>query len=324
MKNLNIVDVNKISDDHLRRLKLKAKNGFQMLRFPRAGSTAVKHAFEKSVSPELFTDLECCSFSDLPFSWGQSHNVALGFPPNCKPSSDVYQRVLNHVTTSGGIGTPYPEDGDASREWVRDFNIRADKKPEYADNKLTFQIVRNPYDWITSIYTWDFMKTRERKVIEDFDKFIVYCFHKELIYHGELSDNWVSELTHPFPYPMMKRCFFQGFDDNDNCHVDVYIRYEYLHEGIKTLLALGDHELSVDLNAIQPPRLNGDLLKNMGASNKVTKWSVTNRFNKYCKYFYKSENIIQLVKNAYKWDLENFNYDLSGPGDQFSVLVNVK
>jgi hypothetical protein len=330
MKKLNIVDINSLEPTKINNLKEKAKRGFQMLRFPRAGSTAIKYAFSKSVPDNLFTDLECSSFSSPPFSWGFEHNAALNFPVDCPPTHPVYDRILEVIVGAGGNYEGSNRDFNKSdgKDWVRDFNTRADKKPEYDSNKLTFQVVRNPYDWITSIYTWDFMKTRKFKCINDFDKFILFCFNESLIYHGERgTSTWSRNVQHPFPWPMMKRCFFQGFDDSDNCHVDVYIRYEQLNDGIRSLMALADHELSIDLNKPQPPMVpNNNCSPTYDAvmKTKVTKWSQKNQFSDYSKHFYKSDRIKQLVKNAYAWDLENFSYDFNGQKNDSAVLVNIR
>jgi hypothetical protein len=327
MKKLNITDIDSLESIKINSLKEKAKKGFQMLRFPRAGSTAIKHAFSKSVPDNLFTDLECSSFSSLPFSWGLEHNVALNFPVDCPPTHSAYNRVLKTIVNSGGnySGTNKKFNKSDGNDWVKHFNTRTDKKSEYDSNKLTFQVVRNPYDWITSIYTWDFMKTRKSKCINDFDKFILLCFNESLIYHGERDNNiWSRNVMHPFPWPMMKRCFFQGFDDSDNCHVDVYIRYEQLNDGIRSLMALADHELSVDFNKPQPalaPDSNCSPSLNQAMATKITKWNTKNQFSDYSKYFYKSDRIKKLVKSAYTWDLENFSYDFDGPKDNASILV---
>ena len=73
MKDIKFLELSELSNDQLKILKEKAKNGYQLLRLARTGSTATIHTFEKTVPKEKFTNFCCCSFSNKKFSWGEHH-----------------------------------------------------------------------------------------------------------------------------------------------------------------------------------------------------------------------------------------------------------
>ena len=141
------------------------------------------------------------------------------------------------------------------------------------------------------------------KEYNTFDEFIDYIF--------QLPPNatWEEKCNFPFPYPMMDKCFFQPFDNNGDCKVDLFIRFEYLGHGLQSMLDLGDHGLSV-----------GDLALPHSLQKKRTNWSKNNKFNDYKHKFYTNFKSIEKVQDAYNWDLETFNYDFNGPRDDRSCF----
>jgi hypothetical protein len=146
---------------------------------------------------------------------------------------------------------------------------------------------------------------------------------------------------------MMKRCFFQGFDDSDNCHVDVYMRYEQLDNAIKYILGLTD--CKIDQGVIKEFRIkystkktNGGLLYKgkparhlkrtltshvpgqLTKDHKNNPELILSTFNKY-KHYYYDKKLTRLIKNAYSWDLKNFSYGFEETPyvlEESSVLIN--
>jgi hypothetical protein len=260
------------------------------------------------------------------------------------------QPIHHHYINGWSLNDRRPGLPSHSSDYIDDFSLRADKKPGYDTNKLTIQLVRNPYDWLISAYNWDFMETRRILDLNTFKEYINFLFS------NIACDETVSTLTdyervinNPFPWPMMKRCFFQGFDDSDNCHVDVYMRYEQLDSAINYILKLADRK--IDQSIIKESRIkystkktNGGLrykgrpaalVRGMGKyvshvptslvrAHKDNPKPVLSTFHGYKRYYY-DEELIRLVKNAYNWDLKNFNYgfeEIPHVLEESSVLIN--
>jgi len=288
-------------DDHtalMKRLKEKARNGYQMIRFPRAASTITHHTFGRHVNQgphasQTYSMLGACSFADMPFTWGAAHDSVLSFPVDVEPSDPKFRETLKEARS------PHGKDS-----WVTTFNTLPEEKEAYRKDRLTFQVIRNPYDWLTSIYNWNQgpFKRSKRLLPDNFDHFVRH-------YLGQERTDWVFKMNNCFPYPMMKRCFFQAFDNDDNCKVDAFIRFEYLNEGISSLFQLGGLE----------PLKEGTLDR---LKSKITKWSTNNTFNDYRDEFYTVPKTKEIVAKAYAWDLENFNYDFDGPKDKVSTFIN--
>ena len=100
------------------RLKEKAKNGYQMLRMPRCGTTLTMEVMgrvgmgfpplqRKSLPPEgtvdtektppetQFISLGSSSFADIPFSWGPDHHKVLDFPVHIDPDHPEFYTKLS-------------------------------------------------------------------------------------------------------------------------------------------------------------------------------------------------------------------------------------
>jgi len=369
MKNVQFIGLEKLNTVELNRLKAKARNGYQFLRFPRAASTITDRMFKDILSPEMYVNLGCCSFSNLPFSWGIAHNDVIDFPYNVPPHHPEFQDTLIDFKDRNGYGeykafsnssgtSQHSRTGGWSgfgrhwnsnqKSWIQTFNARADEKPGYNSNKLTIQVVRNPYDWLTSVYNWDFMQSRSELNIGSFSEYVTFLFSRDKVFWKQSpflnsrcpgidykippdhpNYEWACCVRHPFPWPMTKRCFFQGFDDDDNCHVDVYIRYEYLREGLKQVLSLGgynflDHlfnDLSLDPELSRKKTGGGRLIRNHKVAGFFANETSNTDYEVY-KHRYYTKELIDLVRNAYDWDLKNFNYDFEGSLDKLPVLIN--
>jgi len=297
-----------------------------MLRFPRAASTITMSAMQGILAQEAqdgrplknagrWLMLGCSAFADMPFSWGPLHNEVLQFPAEIAPDHPGFKTCMNDMHCSGGFGVGgYRAPHAATRyyklekSWVETFNTRTDTKKGYDPDKLTFQIVRNPFDWMISIYSYDFMGLQNGRghTYGNFKEFVKFVLDPDMKYA-----DWSLKTKHPFPWPMMKRCFFQGFDNDDNCKVDAYIRYEDFQEGLTSLLELGGDKLSMDLR-------NTNLA---GSKSKRTNSTATRSYKDYKDEFYADKEIIEVIREAYAWDLENFNYDFNGLKDNHSILI---
>ena len=307
MKLFELESLSTVSPAKLKKHKQKASNGYQMLRFPRAGSTAAIHTFYKAFGlpdppppKEKFLMLGCSSFSKLPFSWGPRHHKTLYFPGDITVDHPSFDAIMaDKIDASGATGL------------VNTFNTRTDKKIGFDSNKLIFQIVRNPFDWLISVYEWNFMGVRSGCGVphlwnanrsSGFEQFIRKYFDIKL------PCTWEKKIIQPFPWPMMDRCFFQSFDSNNHCNVDVFIRFEFLQEGLDKLFELGDlpkEMIPKDEKKIQPKITNTQSVP----------------YNDRKKKYYISRELVSLVERAYKWDLETFNYGYDGVRDSISVLV---
>jgi len=344
----------KAGKSHLDSLKEKAKNGYQMVRLPRCGTTATLMAMQQLLPESKIVNLGEGCFSDMPFSWGPWHNGLIDFPYKIYPEHSDFKETMNIMRENRGFGegeevsdlmdkepvlekkrkvTTIPHD------WIEDFNVRLDQKESYDPDKLTFQIVRNPYDWLTSIYSWNFMgingipsylsyafdlfkysddmdEKQKSIVVEkftekypyepnynNFDEFIEYVFQHDA------DCSWEDKVSSPFPYPMMDKCFFQPFDNDGNCKADVFIRFEYLVPGIQSMLDWGGYDVSMR-----------DVRIPWAANKKQTNWNANNKFNDYKHKFYTNQKTIERVKEVYSWDLNTFNYDFDGPTDQTSCF----
>jgi hypothetical protein len=358
------------NDVRAKTLKEKAQNGLQMIRLPRCATTATRTVLSQLLPEGKFQCLGEGCFSDMPFSWGPYHNQVLNWPKDIDPLHPDFSNTMELMRQNLGFGSEIecvdiieskpksPEDlclnpqmrpdlktiKVTKKSWVRDFNVRLDQKSNYDPNKLTFQIVRNPFDWLISIYSWNFMGINGvppdieyaldlikydtsdsvpvysdgitpgikelfynllhshnppfKKAYHSFEEFINYIF--------QVPKNapWSDKVRFPFPYPMMNRCFFQAFDNDRNCKADVFIRFEYLVEGLQTLIDLGDYQGSVR-----------DIILDPSIRKKQTNYGPNSTFDDYKYKFYKDIQTIEKVQSAYNWDLQAFNYDFSGPRD---------
>ena len=343
MKPLPMLALDELSPDHLAKLKQKAAHGYQFLRFPRAASTVTSAVLDEllnappgfSPSGELggtavrrnkFTNLAACTFADLPFSWGPNHQAVLEFPPGIPPDHQDYPAALENARDILGFGTDFDDYLDRQPSWISTFNVRADQKPQYDPNKLTFQVVRNPYDWLISVYSYNFMGNwkanfgRWRNGVS-FEDFVKYSLDPDMAYA-----TWALKVDHPFPWPMMSRCFFQGFDNDDNCRVDVYIRYEHLQVALESLLSLTEEELNVDMlsygyNVRSPKQTNSSPSKSYLDYRDKFYSESKERPGRATPYIGKQyKETIEVIEKAYAWDLENFNYGFEGCSDDRTLL----
>lgn len=323
MRPLNLQSLEELQPERLEELKKKAAKGFQFLRFPRAASTLTHYILQDTVPEHAYAMLGACAYAEMPFSWGPSHNEVLCFPIYVDPSHQDFPSLMTQMRTDLGFGRGFAAYENRETSWINTFNIRADQKEIYDPDKLTFQIIRNPYDWLISIYSFDFMGCATELGWGKFAPFLEYNLQPDMKYA-----TWELQSRHPFPWPMMKRCFFQGFDNDGTCKVDVYVRYEYIQEGLEALLGLGDYRLNWKR---QLSRLQGPL------RNKRTNSVWNNSYENYKERFYhevenrpgrkdpiikgRYNHLVEMVAAAYAWDLENFNYSYAGCGDKIPLLI---
>ncbi len=315
-----------IPKESLNDIKKKAKNGYQMVRLPRCGTTITMLSMKELLPESKFTILGCGAFSDMPFSWGPRHNGILSFPSYIDPKHDGFNDVMTKMRSRKGFGQErYCRCRNRRRSlvldksWILDFNIRLDQRPLYDPNKLNFQIIRNPYDWLISIFSWNFMSMNgasscpycksiqsiygysdisTKKHYNTFDEFIEYIFKHDK------NCSWKDKISSTFPYPMMDKCFFQAFDNDGNCKVDVFIRYENLWDDIQAMIDLGEHDISFDIESLK--------YKTQSLRSKVTNSVNSKSFKDYKHKFYTKDSSVQKVFEAYSWDLKSFGYDFDG------------
>lgn len=327
MKPLNLQSLEELRPDKLEALKEKASKGFQFLRFPRAGSTLTDHILRGMLPKNAYTMLGACAYAEMPFSWGPSHNEVLSFPIYVDPFHQDFPSLMTRMRSDLGFGRGFHDYQERQPSWVNTFNTRADQKENYDPDKLTFQIIRNPYDWLISIYSYDFMGCATELGWGKFAPFLEYNLEPDMKYA-----TWELQSRHPFPWPMMKRCFFQGFDSDENCKVDIYVRYEFIQEGLTALLGLGNHQLNWKREL---KRVEND--RESGLRHKRRNSAPDRSYNEYKKHFYheveyrpgrkdpiikgRYNNLVEMVAEAYAWDLENFNYSYDGCGDEVPLLI---
>ena len=80
----------KASSGSIKSLGEKAKNGFQMVRLPRCGTTATLLALQQLLPESKIINLGEGCFSDIPFSWGPYHNQLVNFPKDIHPKHPYF------------------------------------------------------------------------------------------------------------------------------------------------------------------------------------------------------------------------------------------
>ena len=93
----------KTKNNFIDSLKEKAKNGFQMVRLPRCGTTATLMAMQQLLPEEKFVNLGEGCFSDMPFSWGPWHNKLVNFSDTAHYKLVYYTGAKVNSDGRGGI-----------------------------------------------------------------------------------------------------------------------------------------------------------------------------------------------------------------------------
>lgn len=159
--------------------------------------------------------------------------------------------------------------------------------PKLNNNIITFTIIRNPFDMLSSLYFHDSGKgfghlggnshPESIKHTTSFKDFIIkYC-----------SDNWNYAGGIPCPY-LKLNLFQQIFDKDGNIKVDIILFNEKLNEGLEFL------KKKFNINC-----------------NKILKKNISTHKKKNYKDYYDQE-MIDLVNKKCHLELSLFNYSFDG------------
>ena len=162
---------------------------------------------------------------------------------------------------------------------------------------VKFTVVRNPYDWLVSMYSHGGRGPPggafgTRKGVGNFEEYVMKLFEGRL----EESANW-SWLVKNF----VSTPYVQILDANRVIQVDFVIRYEFLAQGLALLYGVDEKIIS------ELPKANVSEFRN----------------NRHYKEYY-SESLIRHVKAHYNRSLEVFGYNFDGPVDSAAIIFNTK
>ena len=172
----------------------------------------------------------------------------------------------------------------------------------YSSRRLS--IVRNPYDWLVSMYfcNWDTNKSRGWSDVRDilqnytedsFEEFInIICDEKRK--DTTLYDKIMTEV-----FPFNEGLTTQLFDDNNVLCVSNIIFFERLHDGAKELNL--QEKLDSDLSLLSDQDDFSTHLKRDPSST---------REEGYKQYY--TPDMVDKVAKAFKFDLEFLGYDFNG------------
>ena len=140
-----------------------------------------------------------------------------------------------------------------------------------------FTLIRNPYDLLVSYYNH-----RPCNGWASVNRILGIKSFKDFIY------KYCDETT-KWPQPFLKKNLFsQIFDENNKCCIDLIIKYEYRTEALKLLM----DKFNLDFT---------DLDK---------KVRVNNNKRNYKEYY--TPELIEMVRNKCRFELETFKYNFEG------------
>jgi hypothetical protein len=168
---------------------------------------------------------------------------------------------------------------------------------------LTFAIIRNPFDLLVSIYFYKFPFPNGEwdKRIFDIRNYPYKSFEDFIRAFCSKGDFKVPNIQ-----PLRRNLFFQLFHSNGDPAVKCVVRYESYKEGVSRLC---------NLVGIEPKNLNYKY--NTSGKRRLP----YGRMDDYRMYY--NDELIELVNNFCKIELELFGYEFDGPINK-KVVLNIK
>jgi|6_EtaG_2_1085325.scaffolds.fasta_scaffold01284_9 hypothetical protein len=175
---------------------------------------------------------------------------------------------------------------------------------------FSFTVIRNPFDLICSKFCW-FLKlyksTRGRsgsvyidehfKKI-DFDEYVKQCCNSNVKMNPIEAPDSGTQIG--YGQRMSRSLFYQAFNEEGSCEVDVILKYEKINEAVKNVF--GDY---LGIKVDEFPKLNVSKKKK----------------EDYREYY--TDETRRLVEEYYKTDLQVFGYDFDGSTDD-EIIIDPK
>ena len=187
-----------------------------------------------------------------------------------------------------------------------DFNHTQEDPRVTSHAKKRFTIVRNPYDWLVSMYfcNWDSNKQRGWADIRDiikadrgedsFEQFI------DIICDPKNSTTHIYKQIMQDVFPFNEGMTTQLFDDDERLLVSNIIFFEKIHDGIKEI-GLQERPDSIFIITQQ----DNDMYKTHKKRDPTN-----TRKDDYKEYY--TPDMIDRVAKTFKFDLEFLGYDFNG------------
>ena len=233
-----------------------------------------------------------------------------------------YVTINNLVDVIKSDNIVIGEDGDEHRIMWAPLSINnkpSDKVPhedfegwkKWRDKgSFSFTVIRNPFDLICSKFCWfsklcrtvrgrsgsGYIDEHFKKI--DFDEYVKQCCNSNVKMNPIEAPDSGTQIG--YGQRMSRSLFYQAFNEEGSCEVDVILKYEKINEAVKNVF--GDY---LGIKVDEFPKLNVSKKKK----------------EDYREYY--TDETRRLVEEYYKTDLQVFGYDFDGSTDD-KIIIDPK